>query len=108
MKRRIMSKDAESSRDLKSKESKSSRYSKGIARSQHKSSGKSAHAEEPSHTVNDSKVQQNQEFDMGNNNEQLDDKDVPKFDWFKKPERPLTPDPDWNKSKNVDFKEPQT
>nr|GEV31991.1 hypothetical protein [Tanacetum cinerariifolium] len=32
----------------------------------------SAHAEEQSHTVDDSRVQQNQEFDMGNNDEQPD------------------------------------
>ncbi|GJW04477.1 hypothetical protein Tco_1563333, partial [Tanacetum coccineum] len=44
MKRRKTSKDAESSRDPKSKESKSSSSSTGTFRSQHKSSGKSAHA----------------------------------------------------------------
>ncbi|GKC21654.1 hypothetical protein Tco_1023804 [Tanacetum coccineum] len=30
------------------------------------------------------------------------------FDWFKKPERPLTPDPDWSKRQQVDFRPPQT
>ncbi|GJY93854.1 hypothetical protein Tco_0509636 [Tanacetum coccineum] len=40
----------------------------------HKSSGKSAHAEEPSYTVDDSGVQQNQEFDTGNNDEQPDER----------------------------------
>ncbi|GJZ96018.1 retrovirus-related pol polyprotein from transposon TNT 1-94, partial [Tanacetum coccineum] len=64
-KRRKSSKDAESSRDPKSKESKSKSSSKGTSRSQHMSSGKFAHAEEPSHTVGDSGVQQNQEFDTG-------------------------------------------
>ncbi|GKC53545.1 hypothetical protein Tco_1076290 [Tanacetum coccineum] len=80
MKRRKTSKNAESSRDIKSKESKPS--------------GKSAHVEEPSHTIDDSGVQQNQEFDMGNNDEQPNDEAASKFDWFKKLERPPTPDPD--------------
>ncbi|GJS13571.1 hypothetical protein Tco_0408043 [Tanacetum coccineum] len=31
-----------------------------------------------------------------------------KADWFKKPERPPTPDPDWNKRQHVDFRLPQT
>ncbi|GJX21541.1 hypothetical protein Tco_0225986, partial [Tanacetum coccineum] len=62
------------------------------SRSQHKTSGKSAHAEESTHTVNDSGVQQNQEFNTGNNDEQPNDEAAPKGDWFKKPERPLTPD----------------
>ncbi|GKD49685.1 hypothetical protein Tco_1278661, partial [Tanacetum coccineum] len=47
---------------------------------------------DPSHTVNDSGVQQDQEFDTGNNDEQPANKEVPKDDWFKKPERPPTPD----------------
>ncbi|GJR70508.1 hypothetical protein Tco_0016573 [Tanacetum coccineum] len=63
---------------------------------------------EPSHTVDDSGVQQNQEFNIGNNDEQLADKEVSKTDWFKKPERPLTLDPDWNKRKHFDFRPPQT
>nr|GEV12328.1 retrovirus-related Pol polyprotein from transposon TNT 1-94 [Tanacetum cinerariifolium] len=48
------------------------------------------------------------EFDMGNNDEQLDDKAASKVDWFKKPEQPLTLDPDWNKRQHVDFRPPQT
>ncbi|GKE01022.1 hypothetical protein Tco_1389005 [Tanacetum coccineum] len=64
--------------------------------------------EEPSHTFNDSRVQQDQEFDMRNNNEQPADKEVSKADWFKKPERPPTPDSDWNKRHHVDFRPPQT
>ncbi|GJW33942.1 hypothetical protein Tco_0053974, partial [Tanacetum coccineum] len=34
-------------------------------------------------------------------------KDAPKHDWFKKPERPSTPDSDWNVGKSVDFRPPQ-
>ncbi|GKE36243.1 hypothetical protein Tco_1459648 [Tanacetum coccineum] len=59
-KKRKSSKEVESSRDPRSKESKSSSSSKGTSHcSQHKSSDKSAYAEEPSHTVDDSGVQQN-------------------------------------------------
>ncbi|GKE28962.1 hypothetical protein Tco_1444346 [Tanacetum coccineum] len=105
-KRRKSSKDAESSRDLKSKESKSTSSSKGTSRSQHKLSSKYAHAEEPSHTVGDSGVQQNQEFNTGNNDEQPDDEAASKVDCFKKPEQPPTPDPDWNKRQHVDFRPP--
>ncbi|GKA30538.1 hypothetical protein Tco_0716843 [Tanacetum coccineum] len=59
------------------------------------------------HTVDDSEVQKNQEFDTGKKDEQPDDEAAPKNDWFKKPERPLTPDPDWNKRQQVDFRPPQ-
>ncbi|GKA57047.1 hypothetical protein Tco_0756235 [Tanacetum coccineum] len=57
-KRRKSSKDAESSRDSRSKEKKSSRTSKDASQTQHKSFGESAHAEEPSHTVEESGMQQ--------------------------------------------------
>ncbi|GKE37201.1 hypothetical protein Tco_1460606, partial [Tanacetum coccineum] len=53
-KRRKLSKDVESSRDSKSKEKKSSSTSKDASQSQHNSFVKSAHAEEPCHTVEDS------------------------------------------------------
>ncbi|GJS93122.1 hypothetical protein Tco_0800090 [Tanacetum coccineum] len=49
-----------------------------------------------------------QEFDTGNNDEQLDVKAASKVDWFKKLEQPPTPDPDWNKRQHVDFRPPQT
>ncbi|GJY88809.1 hypothetical protein Tco_0503437, partial [Tanacetum coccineum] len=66
--------------NLRSKEKKSSSTSKETSQSQHKHSGKSAHAEEPSHIVDDSGVQQDQEFDTGNNDEQIADKEVTKND----------------------------
>ncbi|GJV65980.1 hypothetical protein Tco_1476808 [Tanacetum coccineum] len=56
-KRRKSSKDVESSIYSRLKEKKSSSTSKDASQSQHKSSGKSAHAEEPSHTVEDSGMQ---------------------------------------------------
>ncbi|GJV35539.1 hypothetical protein Tco_1408016, partial [Tanacetum coccineum] len=69
-------KDAESSKDSRSKEKKSSSTSKDASQSQHKSSGKSVHAEEPSHTVEDSGMQQDQEFVTGDNDEQPADKET--------------------------------
>nr|GEV45576.1 hypothetical protein [Tanacetum cinerariifolium] len=79
-KRRKSSKEAESSKDPKSMEGKSSSLSKITSRSHHKSSGKSAHAEEPSHIVDDWKVRQNQEFDTRNDVEQPDDEEAPRRD----------------------------
>ncbi|GJS55103.1 hypothetical protein Tco_0628465 [Tanacetum coccineum] len=79
-KRRKSSKDTESSKDSRSKEKKSSSTSKDVSQSQHKSPGKSVLAEEPK---------------------------VTKADWFKKPEQPPTPDPDWSKIQQVDFRPPQ-
>nr|GEW71497.1 hypothetical protein [Tanacetum cinerariifolium] len=64
--------------------------------------------EEPSYTIKDSGMQQNQQFVMGDNDEQPADKEVTKADWFKKPERPPTPDPVWNKRQHVDFRPSQT
>nr|GEU53600.1 hypothetical protein [Tanacetum cinerariifolium] len=93
-KRRNSSKEAEPSRDSRSKEKKSSSISKYASKSQHKSFGKSAHAEEPSHTLEDSGMQHDQEFVTGDNDEKPADKEVTKADWFKKNERPPTPDPD--------------
>ncbi|GKB47777.1 hypothetical protein Tco_0898530 [Tanacetum coccineum] len=45
---------------------------------------------------------------MGNNDEQPADKEVSKANTFKKPERPPTPDYDWNKRQHVDFRPPHT
>ncbi|GKF89578.1 hypothetical protein Tco_0263541 [Tanacetum coccineum] len=94
-KRRKYDKDTKSSKDSRSKEKKSSRISKDA--SHHKSSGKYAHAEEPSHTVEDLGMKQDQEFITRDNDEQPGDKEVTKAYWFKKPERPPTPDSDWSK-----------
>nr|GFC16361.1 hypothetical protein [Tanacetum cinerariifolium] len=52
--------------------------------------------------------QQDQEFVTGDNDEQPATKEVTKADWFKKLERPPTPDPDWSKRCQVDFQPPQT
>ncbi|GJW97157.1 hypothetical protein Tco_0178965 [Tanacetum coccineum] len=95
-------------RNSRSKEKKSSSTSKDASQSQHRLFGKSAHVEEPSYTVDDSGVQQDQEFDMSNNDKQPANKEVSKANWFKKPERPPTPDSDWNKRQHVHSRPPQT
>ncbi|GJX79817.1 hypothetical protein Tco_0327966 [Tanacetum coccineum] len=58
--------------------------------------------EEPSHTIEDSSMQQDQEFVTRDNDEQPADKEVTKADWFKKPERPPTPDPNWKPPTSFD------
>ncbi|GJV06996.1 hypothetical protein Tco_1344652 [Tanacetum coccineum] len=94
LKRRKTSKDVEPSKGPKLKESKLS-SSKGT-KSQPKSSGKSAQAEESVFEIANTEMPQNQGSDLGNTGEQPNVKDAPKHDWFKKPERPSTPDSDWN------------
>nr|GEZ00505.1 hypothetical protein [Tanacetum cinerariifolium] len=74
-KRRKSSKDVVSSKDSNSKEKKPLSTSKDASQSQHMSSGKSAHAEEPSHTVEDSGMQQDHEFVTGDYDEQPVDKE---------------------------------
>ncbi|GKB52194.1 hypothetical protein Tco_0902947 [Tanacetum coccineum] len=106
LKRRKTSKDVEPSKDLKSKESKSSSL-KGT-NSQPKSSGKSAQAEESMFEVVDTDMPHNQGGDLGNTGEQPDVKAAPKHDWFKKLERPPTPDSDWIVGKSIEFRPPQT
>ncbi|GKA72012.1 hypothetical protein Tco_0778228 [Tanacetum coccineum] len=107
LKKRKTSKDAEPSRGSKSKESKSS-SSKG-SKSQSKSSGKSAQAEEPSvlrcKTHRDVHVSGE---DLGNTAINPNFEVALKDDWFRKPKRPPTPDSDWNTTKIIDFKPPQT
>nr|GEW34388.1 hypothetical protein [Tanacetum cinerariifolium] len=75
-KRRKSGKDAESSKDSRSKEKKSSSTSKDASKSQHKSFGKSVYGEEPSHTVEESSMQQDQEFFTRDNDEQPVDKET--------------------------------
>nr|GEV48949.1 hypothetical protein [Tanacetum cinerariifolium] len=68
--------DVVSSRDSRSKEKKFSSTSKDASQTKDKSSKKSTHAEEPSHTIEDSGMQQDQEFITGDNDEQPADKET--------------------------------
>ncbi|GKB89818.1 hypothetical protein Tco_0962090, partial [Tanacetum coccineum] len=74
----------EPSKGSKSKESKSS-SSKGT-KPQSKSSG----------------------GDLNNTDDQPNVEATSRYDWFKKPERPPTSDSDWNTTKTIDFRPPQT
>ncbi|GKD81781.1 hypothetical protein Tco_1348620, partial [Tanacetum coccineum] len=106
LKKRKKSKDVEPLRSSKSKDSQSSSF-KGT-KSQSKSSGKSAQSEEPVFETTDTEMPQDQGDDMGNTEDQPNVKTASKHDWFKKPERPPTPDPNWNVGKQIDFRPPQT
>nr|GEW12575.1 hypothetical protein [Tanacetum cinerariifolium] len=86
------SKDVEPPKGSKSKESKTS-SSRGT-KSQSKSSRKSMQAEEPVFETADTKMPQDQ---RGNTEEQPNVKATRRDDWFKKPERTPTPDPEWKK-----------
>ncbi|GJW23941.1 hypothetical protein Tco_0037752 [Tanacetum coccineum] len=50
----------------------------------------------------------NQGDDLGNNDDQSNVEAALRDDWFKKPERPLTLYLDWNTTKIIDFRQPQT
>ncbi|GKC94488.1 hypothetical protein Tco_1159930 [Tanacetum coccineum] len=89
-----------------SKKAKSTGTSKGITKSQPKSTSKSAQAEETVFEAADTQVPQNPGEDMGNTSEPSIVKANPKG-WFKKLERPPTLDPEWNKCKIVDNKPTQ-
>nr|GEY81119.1 hypothetical protein [Tanacetum cinerariifolium] len=89
-----------------SKKSKSIVTSKGATKSQPKSIGKSAQAEETLFEDGDTQVPQNHREDTDNTDEPPVVNVNPK-DWFKKPERPPTLDPEWNECKTVDNKPTQ-
>ncbi|GJV35915.1 hypothetical protein Tco_1408392 [Tanacetum coccineum] len=91
-----------------SKKAKSTKASKGTLKSQPKSIVKSAQVEETVFEAGDTQELQNQGQDMGTTNDQPSVKVAPKHDWFKKPERPPTPDSDWNARKAINFRPPQT
>ncbi|GJR61331.1 hypothetical protein Tco_1503493 [Tanacetum coccineum] len=101
-KRRKTDKDAAPSKDPNLKGFKSSSSSKGISRSPHKSTGKSIHSEEPRY---DSGMPHDQEFDRGTNDDQPV-VEAAKDDWFMKPDKPPTPDHEWNKRQSINLKLP--
>ncbi|GJS48418.1 hypothetical protein Tco_0598539 [Tanacetum coccineum] len=73
-----------------------------------KTSKDSDQAEEPVFETVDTEMPKDQGDDMGNTKDQPNVEAASKHDWFKKPERPLTPDLDWNTGKQIDFRPPQT
>ncbi|GJV56293.1 hypothetical protein Tco_1457298 [Tanacetum coccineum] len=104
LKKRKTSKDVKPPKGSKSKESKSS-SSKGT-RSQPKTFGKSVQAEELVFETAGTEMPQDQGDDFGNIEDQPNVEEASKHDWFKKPKRPSTPDPDWNTGKQIDFRPP--
>ncbi|GJY18095.1 hypothetical protein Tco_0389586 [Tanacetum coccineum] len=97
LKKRKISKDAESSKNPKSTGS-----SKDTTQSQPKSTSKSAQAKETIVEAKDTDMPLHQGDDLGNADEQPNVEADPKQDWFKKPTRPPTPDLKWNTKKLVD------
>ncbi|GKA86385.1 hypothetical protein Tco_0808096 [Tanacetum coccineum] len=98
----------ESSKEATQKESKSTSSSKGASRSQPKSSGKSAQAEEHGPSVDDLEEPLHQEFNTGNDEVSpvREVKDVDERLW--NPSGSQTPDSEWNKTKIVDDRPPQS
>ncbi|GJX53628.1 hypothetical protein Tco_0281997 [Tanacetum coccineum] len=96
LKRKKMGKDTKPP-----KKAKSTGISKGTTKSQPKSTDKSAQAEETVFKDGDTQVPQDLREDIGNTDEPPVVKAEPK-NWFKKPERPPTPDPEWSECKIVD------
>nr|GEV24304.1 hypothetical protein [Tanacetum cinerariifolium] len=106
-KRQKTSKDVEPPKKTKSTKA-SDGTSKGTSKSQPKSTIKSGQAEETVFEVGDTQEPQNQGQSMGTSDDQPSVKAATKHDWFKKPERPLTPNLDWNVRKSIEFQPPQT
>ncbi|GJV59615.1 hypothetical protein Tco_1465715 [Tanacetum coccineum] len=97
-KRRRARKEPESTSAPKEKTSMSTGKSKEGSKSRHKSTGKSAHAEEPIHTVEDLEEPAHQEFVTGVTEDQPVDETAQLPDWFQKPAKLPSPDRDWNKT----------
>ncbi|GKC38882.1 hypothetical protein Tco_1051266, partial [Tanacetum coccineum] len=106
LKKRKTSKDVEPPKDSKLKESKSS--SSKCTKPQPKSSSKSTQAEEPVFEAVDTETQQDQGSEFSHTVDQPDVEAAPKNDWFKKPDKPPTPDRAWNTTKSIEFRLPQT
>ncbi|GJS16042.1 hypothetical protein Tco_0410514 [Tanacetum coccineum] len=103
LKKRTTSKDTEPPKNPKLTGS-----SKSNTSSQPKSTGKPVQAKETVFEATDTDFPFNQGDDMGNTDEQPDVETAPKADWFKKPQRAPTHNPEWNKGKSVDNELAQT
>ncbi|GJS68485.1 hypothetical protein Tco_0683050 [Tanacetum coccineum] len=107
-KRRRSGKEAELSKEPTHKESKSTSSSKGASRSQLKSSGKSAQAEEHGQKVDDLEEQSHQEINIRNDDATpvREVQNVNERQW--NPSSSPTPDREWHTTKTVDDRSPQT
>ncbi|GKF80585.1 hypothetical protein Tco_0239187, partial [Tanacetum coccineum] len=97
-KRRRARKEPESTSALKEKTSKTTGKSTDGSKSQHKSTGESAHTEDPMHTDKDLEEPADQEFDIGATEEQSNEETSQHPDWIQKQAKIPTPDCDWNKT----------
>nr|GFA66002.1 hypothetical protein [Tanacetum cinerariifolium] len=102
LKKQKMTKDAEPPKGSKSKDSKTS-SSKGT-KSQSNSSVKFVQVEKLMFETVDIEMPQDQ---GGDTEDQPNVEATPMDDCFKKSEKPLTPDPDWNATKSVDSRPPK-
>ncbi|GJY98466.1 hypothetical protein Tco_0515376 [Tanacetum coccineum] len=69
-----------------------------------KTSKDSVQVEEPVFETADTEMPHDQGSDLGNTKDQPNVDAASKHDWFKKPERPPTPDPGRNAGKTIDFR----
>nr|GEU47001.1 hypothetical protein [Tanacetum cinerariifolium] len=97
-----MNKDVEPPKGSKTKESKTS--SSKVTKSQTKSSGKSVQAEEPVFETVDTEMLQDQ---GGDTKDQPNVEATQMDDWFKKPNKPRSPNHPWNDRKSIDSRPPQ-
>ncbi|GKF06495.1 hypothetical protein Tco_0037163, partial [Tanacetum coccineum] len=70
--------------------------------------GKSVQADEPVFETANTELSQDQGGDLGNTEDQPNVEEASKHDWFKKPERSPTLDPDSNDGKQINFRPPRT
>nr|GEW64046.1 hypothetical protein [Tanacetum cinerariifolium] len=63
---------------------------------------------EPTFEAANTKMQQGQRSEFGHTDDQPNVEAAPKHDWFKKPNKPPSPDRAWNTTKSIDFRPPQT
>ncbi|GJX11293.1 hypothetical protein Tco_0201152 [Tanacetum coccineum] len=103
LKKRKTSKDAEPP-----KRPKSTGSSKDTTRSQPKLTCKFVQSKETVFEAVDTEMPLNQGDETGNTNSKPKVEAVTKDDWFKKPTRPPTPDPEWIQGKSVDNEPKQT
>ncbi|GJY49205.1 hypothetical protein Tco_0439161 [Tanacetum coccineum] len=97
-KRRRARKELESTSTPQENTPKTTGKSTEGSKSQHKSTGESAHAEEPMHTTKDLEEPAHQEFDIGATEDQSNEETSQHLDWFQKPAKLPTPYRDWNKT----------
>ncbi|GJU62583.1 hypothetical protein Tco_1244418 [Tanacetum coccineum] len=106
LKRRRSGKEAKSSKEPTYKESKSTSSSKGASRSQLKSSGNSAQAEEHGQNVDDLEEHTHQEFNTRDDDVIPVQETLEDASQWNPPSSP-TPDREWHKTKTADKRPPQ-